>query len=124
MKVKAAHHIGLVTPHFNEMRKFYADTLGLAEVREWPDVPIVFFDIGSSTIELIGRESSTAETRPTGGWDHLALHVDSVDDAYAELVGKGVTFRDEPRNFKDVRLCFFFDPDSNLIELFEDPRVE
>ena len=88
MKVKAAHHIGLVTPHFNEMRKFYADTLGLAEVREWPDVPIVFFDIGSSTIELIGRESSTAETRPTGGWDHLALHVDSVDDAYAELVEK------------------------------------
>ena len=124
MKVKAAHHFGLTTPNFEAMRKFYGETLGLEEVREWPDVPIVFFDIGSSTIELIGRETATMDTRPTGGWDHLAFHVDSVDDAFAELTAKGVKFRDEPRNFKDVRLAFFFDPDSNLIELFEDPRVE
>ena len=106
------------------MRKFYGETLGLVEVREWPDIPIVFFDIGSSTIELIGKETATAETRPTGGWDHLAFHVDSVDDAFAELTAKGIKFRDEPRNVKDVRVCFFFDPDSNLVELFEDPRVE
>ncbi len=121
MKVKAAHHIGLITPNFDAMRKFYGETLGLAEVREWPDVSIVFFDIGSSWIELIGREPSTANTNPTGGWDPIALHVDSVDECHEELVGKGVTFRDEPRNFKTVRVCFFFDPDGNLIELFEDP---
>jgi hypothetical protein len=28
----------------------------------------------------------------------------------------------EPKNFQDVRLAFFVDPDGNSIELFEEPR--
>jgi catechol 2,3-dioxygenase-like lactoylglutathione lyase family enzyme len=37
-------------------------------------------------------------------------------------VAKGVRIRSEPRDFKEVRVCFFFDPDGNVLELAEDPR--
>ncbi len=102
----ATHHIALRTPNFEELEQFYTKTLGLPVTRRWDDVNIIFIDIGSTTIELIGREQTTAHTDPTGGWDHVALHVSDVDGAYEELMAKGVQFRDQPHNFKDVRVSF------------------
>ncbi len=90
--------------------------------RRWDDVNIVFIDVGSTTIELIGRDDVTAgRVALTGGWDHLALHVESVDEAFQELIAKGVKIRSEPR-FVNVRTAFFFDPDGNVLELVEDLR--
>ncbi|MEZ4555108.1 MAG: VOC family protein [Caldilineaceae bacterium] len=57
---------------------------------------------------------------PAGRIDHIKLHVPSTDAAHAELVAKGVTFRDAPRDFKNVRIAFFFDPDGNVLELVEE----
>ena len=122
MKLTGTHHVGLVTPNFEAMEEFYTKTLGFAVTRRWDDIPIIFIDIGSTTIELIGHEKSTADNSPTGGLDHLALHVESTDEAFAELAEKGVRIRSEPRDFKEVRIAFFFDPDGNVLELVEDPR--
>lgn len=119
MQLTATHHIGLRTPNFAAMEAFYAQTLGFPVTKRWDDVQIIFIDIGSTTIELIGRDTATADTKPTGGFDHLALHVANVDEAFAELVAKGVTIRSEPRDFKDVRIAFFQDPDGNVLELVE-----
>lgn len=119
MQLTATHHIGLRTPNFAAMEAFYTQTLGFPVTKRWDDVQIIFIDIGSTTIELIGRDSATADTKPTGGFDHLALHVANVDEAFAELVAKGVTIRSEPRDFKDVRIAFFQDPDGNVLELVE-----
>ena len=120
MKLKATHHIGLRTPNFAVLEKFYTKTLGFPVTKRWDDVQIVFIDIGSTTIELIGRDDATAETKPTGGIDHLALHVENVDEAFAELLAKGVRIRSEPKDFKDVRVAFFFDPDGNVLELVQE----
>jgi catechol 2,3-dioxygenase-like lactoylglutathione lyase family enzyme len=122
MKLKATHHIALLTRNFADMERFYTETVGLPVVNRWDDVGIIFIDVGSTTIELIGRENAPAPNSPAGAFDHLALHVESVDEAHAELVEKGVRVRTPPTNFKDVRVCFFFDPDGNLLELFEAPR--
>jgi catechol 2,3-dioxygenase-like lactoylglutathione lyase family enzyme len=122
MKLAGTHHVALRTPNFAEMERFYAQTLGFPITRRWDDVNIVFIDVGSTTIELIGRDDVTAGVAPTGGWDHLALHVESVDEAFQELVAKGVKIRSEPRDFQNVRIAFFFDPDGNVLELVEDPR--
>ncbi len=120
MKLKATHHIGLRTPNFAVLEEFYTKTLGFPVTKRWDDVQIVFIDIGSTTIELIGRDDATAETKPTGGIDHLALHVENVDEAFAELLAKGVRIRSEPKDFKDVRVAFFFDPDGNVLELVQE----
>jgi glyoxylase I family protein len=119
MQLLGTHHVALRTPNFAAMEKFYAETLGFPVVRRWDDVKIIFINVGSTTIELLGRDDATADTQPTGGWDHLALHVASVEDAFAELVAKGVKIRSEPRDFRDVRIAFFYDPDGNVLELVE-----
>ena len=124
MKVKATHHIGVRTPNKAELVKFYSETLGLPVVREWPEANISFIDIGSTTIELIGRDDATTATETTGGVHHIALHVEDVDEAFQELVEKGVRIRSEPRSVFDVRVAFFYDPDGNILELCEDPRKE
>ena len=119
MQLRGTHHIALRTPNFAAMEKFYTETLGLPVVKRWDDVSIIFINVGSTTIELIGRANVTANTQPPGGWDHIALHVASTDDTYAELVAQGVKIRSEPRDFQDVRIAFFFDPDGNVLELVE-----
>jgi len=120
MQLKATHHIAVLTQNMDAMTQFYTETLGFPITKRWDDVNIIFIDIGSTTIELIGSESAPAANSPAGGIDHLALHVASVDEAYAELVSKNVRIRSEPRDFKDVRICFFFDPDGNVLELVEE----
>lgn len=122
MKLKGTHHVALRTPNFAAMEQFYSQTLGFPVVRRWDERTIIFIDIGSTTIELIGRAEATADTKPTGGWDHVALLVDNVDEAYAELVEKGVRIRSAPVDAGDVRIAFFFDPDGNVLELFEEKK--
>ena len=120
MKLQATHHIGILTQNLDEMVQFYTETLGCPITRRWDDVNIVFVNVGSTTLELIGRDTALPQGAPAGRIDHIALHVPSTDAAHAELVAKGVTFRDAPRDFKNVRIAFFFDPDGNVLELVEE----
>ena len=120
MNISATHHIGVPTQNMDEMVRFYTETLGCPITRRWDDVNIVFVGIGSTTVELIGRETALPKDAPAGRIDHIALHVPSTDAAFQELTSKGVTFRDEPRDFKTVRIAFFFDPDGNVLELVEE----
>lgn len=120
MKLRATHHIGLFTRNFAAMETFYTQTLGFPVTRRWDDVTIIFFNIGSTTVELIGRDTAPSTDAPAGRWDHVALHVDSVDAAYQELLDKGIKIKSPPANFKNVRICFFYDPDGNILELVEE----
>lgn len=116
MPFKSTHHIAICTQNMATMEKFYTETLGFPVVKRWDDVNIVFIDIGNTLLELLG----SADAPPPGGAiDHLALSVESVDASYQELVAKGVRIQSAPEDFKDVRICFFYDPDGNSIELFE-----
>jgi len=124
MKLKATHHVAIFTRNFALMEQFYTQILGFPVTKRWDDVTIIFIDIGSTTIELIGRDTAPAPSSPAGAFNHLALQVDDVDAAHQELMAKNITIRDAPYNFKDIRVCFFFDPDGNLLELVEDPRKE
>jgi catechol 2,3-dioxygenase-like lactoylglutathione lyase family enzyme len=122
MQLKATHHVALFTRNFAAMEKFYSQTLGFPVTKRWDDVTIIFIDIGSSTIELIGSATAPAPHSEPGAFNHLALHVEDVDAAYQELVDKGIKITVEPKNFKEIRICFFNDPDGNTLELVEDPR--
>lgn len=124
MKLKATHHVAIFTQNFAALETFYAQTLGFPVTKRWDDVTIIFIDIGSTTIELIGRDTAPPAESPAGAINHLALHVEDVDVAYQELVAKDVKIKSAPANFKEVRICFFFDPDGNTLELVEDPRAE
>lgn len=122
MELVATHHVAVYTPQFEAMERFYTQTLGFPVTKRWDDVTIIFIDVGSTTIELIGRTPSDPNARPHPvnegvGFNHLALEVANVDEAFGELVAKGVNILSEPRDFKDVRIAFFSDPDGNPLEL-------
>lgn len=120
MKLIGTHHIAIRTPNFAAMESFYTQTLGLPVTKRWDNIPAVFIDIGTTTIELFGRADSTADNTPNGGLDHLALQVANVDEAFAEVAAKEVRIRAEPRDFQDIRIAFFYDPDGNVIELVQE----
>ena len=120
MQLLATHHVALFTRNFAEMEKFYSETLGLPITRRWDDVTIIFINVGSTTIELIGRDTAPAPDSEPGAFNHLALQVANVDEAFAELVAKGIKIKSEPKDFKDVRICFFYDPDGNSLELVQE----
>jgi catechol 2,3-dioxygenase-like lactoylglutathione lyase family enzyme len=90
MKLIGTHHISLHTPNFDALKQFYTESLGFPVVHAWPEANIIFISLGSTTLELAGRAQATADNKPTGGFHHIALHVENVDDAVAELVAKGI----------------------------------
>ncbi len=122
MELVGTHHVALLTENFAKMEAFYTQILGFPITRRWDDVGNIFIDIGTTTIELCNRKNMQSQVTNQYGFHHLALHVDDVDAAYAELGKAGIKFNGEPKNFQDVRIVFFNDPDGNLLELVEDPR--
>ena len=120
MKITATHHVGLVTPKLAEMEAFYTDMLGLEVVKRWDDVHIVFLAAGGTVIELIGREDRKLDASRPAGFDHFAFHVNDVDAVFAALEDANVRIESAPRDFKDVRIAFFYDPDGNLLELVQE----
>lgn len=129
MQVVATHHIAVFTTQFEVMERFYSQTLGFPVTKRWDDVSIIFIDVGSTTIELIGRAAKDGQPgpHPVGegiGFNHLALGVADVDQAFQELVDLGVNTLSGPRNFQDVRIAFFSDPDGNPLELVGPPSNE
>lgn len=122
MKLTATHHVGLFTPNFDAMKHFYSETLGLEIVRSWDEPQIVFFAAGSTLIELVDKPDAAIDEARPAGFDHFAFHVDDVDAAFDELKEAGVRTAIDPKDFQDVRIAFFYDPDGNMLELVQDPR--
>ena len=116
-----AHHVAILTPDLERLRRFYVDDLGLPEVGGFPAHGIVFLGAGALSIELI-EEPGRLAGRP-GGWHHLALEVADVDQSCAELSARGVPFHSPPESFPPeapaMRIAFCRDPDGNVVELLQ-----
>ena len=93
-------------------RAFYVDTLGLraddhAKLEFWVgETCCVIWEPAS-----MGREFSPQTTA------HIALHVDDITAARAELEAKGVTFLGETYDTSVCYMAFFADPDGNSLML-------
>lgn len=127
-------HIGIATRGIDEAAKFYRDVLGL-EVAEIEDVAeqkvrVAMLPIGESRIELL---EATSEDSPISrflekrgpGIHHLAVRVDDIQTALAELKQKGAHLIDEePRRGAGGCLVAFVHPSSTggvLLELVQNP---
>jgi glyoxylase I family protein len=131
MRIVRTHLVAITTRRFALLRSFYVELLGLPVVGGFPRHDIVFLDAGGTTVEPIGEPPGAAAgdgTETDGrtgllGWHHLALQVDDVDAAYAELVAAGVAPHSAPESFPPayatLRIAFLRDPDGNLLELLQ-----
>ena len=121
MKITGTHHVALCTPNFEQLCRFYIETLGLRQVGAFSGHNIIFVDAGSTTIEIIERNEPMTQARQ--GWVHFAFEVADIDATFIELSAKGIVFHIPPKLFPEtspaVRLAFFKDPDGNELELVQ-----
>ena len=104
MKTTRVDHVGIAVKNLDEMVKWYEDTLGLksngTETVEEQKVTVAFLPCGDSELELL---ESTTDDGPIAkfiekngeGIQHIALRVDDIDAALAELKEKGVRLIDQ-----------------------------
>lgn len=131
MKVTRLDHIGIAVKSIAESLKVYEamglKSVGVEEVAE-QKVRVAFLPIGETEIELL---ESTAPDGPVAryiekngeGIQHLALRVDNLEAALAEMKAKGVRLIDEkPRYGAGGAKIAFVHPRSTggvLLELSE-----
>ena len=123
-------HIGIAVGDLAQSLAFFKDALGL-ELDEPEDVPAQrvrahFLQAGEAAIELVEPTSDDSPiakfiTKRGAGIHHLALRVDDIVAALAELKAKGVRLIDEtPRPGAHDSLVAFIHPSSAhgvLVEL-------
>jgi methylmalonyl-CoA/ethylmalonyl-CoA epimerase len=127
-------HIGIATRGIQDAMSFYRDALGLdvietEEVAE-QKVRVAMLPIGESRIELL---EATSEDSPISrflekrgpGIHHIAVRVDDIRGALANLKQKGARLIDEePRKGAGGCLVAFVHPSSTggvLLELVQNP---
>ena len=122
----AVEHIGLAARNTVALKDWYVKVLGAREVFTDGKSPLAFLlEIASGLmIEIYPGDTSVDATgnNKLAGWRHLAVRVDSIESARAELARRGVIF-DEP--IKPAggggRVLFFKDSEGNLLHLVERP---
>src|SRR4051794_9437430 len=115
MDVTGVDFICVPTQDFERAKQFYGEVLGLEQSKQWGDLPGQEYETGNLTIAIwqpdaFGREFQ-ANPNP------LALHVGDVEEARAELEGKGVQFFADTLDSGVCHMAFFADPDGNGIML-------
>lgn len=120
-------YVRLLVRDYSACFRFYRDVLGLeptfgdetsgyADFRTG-DISLALFDRGEMLEAIQIAPSTTSE-----GHDRVALifQAGSVDEAVAELEGKGVQFVTRPTDRPDwgIRVAHFRDPDGTLLEIF------
>jgi catechol 2,3-dioxygenase-like lactoylglutathione lyase family enzyme len=140
-------HINLVVRDMNQARAFYGNVLGLRETfdrvldGEWIETVAgvkgavahcVFFEDerGAVRLELLQymqpADEFTEELRPHApGFRHIAFTVEDIDAWCEKLRAQGAKFISPPVQVpfsvgsKSKRLCYFRDPEGNILELAE-----
>ena len=108
--------------HFDEMRAFYVDTLGLPARVDRPGH--TNFQWGNTRL-TVGTHSEVrgASTEPLRTM--INFHVDDLDAVHERLAAAGVEFIAPPRTEPwGGRIATFSDPDGNALQLMQLPASE
>lgn len=113
--VTGVDFVTLPSEDFARAIDFYGNVLGLEESARYGKMPGVEFETGSLTIAILESTAFGIEFRPHG--HPIALHVDDVEAARAELESKGVEFAADTMDSGVCHMAHFRDPDGNALML-------
>lgn len=117
--IRGIEHTAIATPNPAELAQWYVDALGFSINYQSANAVFVKAPDGSM-IEFIRSEGEkAARTQKSPGIRHLALTVEGFDEAYKELLKKGVAFIDDPIEKNGNKVVFFTDPEGNYLHLLE-----
>jgi predicted enzyme related to lactoylglutathione lyase len=89
--------------------------LGLPFVKRWGDMPAAEFQAGNLTIAIMESAAFGQEFRPHTG--PIALAVDDVAEARAQLEAQGVRFVSDIIDSGVCHQAIFLDPAGNALDL-------
>ena len=119
-------HIAIPATDPVALRSWYERVLGAQPVWDNKQSPPacllalsnVWLEIYAAEAPLVGRGNNKL-----AGFRHIALRVDSIEAAKAELTKRGVKFEEEIRPAGGGgRVLFFEDGEGNLLHLVERPK--
>ena len=127
MKIKAIHHIAILTDDYERSKRFYTEVLGFEVISETYREERRSYKLdlainGLYQVELFSfpdyrERASYPEAK---GLRHLAFLVDDVESAAQELKEKGVEVQDvRTDELTGKRFVFFYDPNGQPLELYE-----
>jgi glyoxylase I family protein len=117
----SVEHLGLPARDTVALKDWYVRVLGARlrfDNRQTP--PAFFLELGGGLmIEIYGATGSVKDAANNGvaGWRHLALRVESIEAARAELERRGVAFTEQPKPAGGLA-----DAEGNLLHLVERPK--
>jgi len=128
IKGLGVHHIALQTNDYQATVAFYTDVLGCTLTHAWTsgERQLGLLDLGDGNyVEVIGQPPGTPAPDHAQQFPmiHLALRVDSVDEAIEVVREAGYPVTMEPQDFDlggmAVRIAFFQGPNREVLEFFE-----
>jgi catechol 2,3-dioxygenase-like lactoylglutathione lyase family enzyme len=105
-------YVAIPSQDTDRSRAFYGETLALQPDERTPSE----FWLGQTCLSIWEPAKFGMDFAPQKN-AHLALHVDDVGAARAELEGKGVEFLGEIMDSGVCHMAFFTDPDGNDLML-------
>jgi catechol 2,3-dioxygenase-like lactoylglutathione lyase family enzyme len=115
MQISGTDFIAVPTRDYDKASEFYGGTLGLPFGKRWGNMPAGEFETGSLTIAIMQSDAFGLEFRPHS--HPIALHVDDVHAARAELESQGVEFAADTIDSGVCHMAPFQDPDGNSLML-------
>jgi len=115
MKVTGVDFITVPTRDFETASEFYGGLLGLTRSKRWGQMPAAEFETGTLTIAVMQSDAFGLEFKPHT--HPIALHVDDVAAARAELEARGVAFHADTIDSGVCHMAHFADPDGNALML-------
>ena len=115
MNVTGVDFVTVPTRDFEKAAEFYGGVLGLERSKQWGDRPAGEFETGSLTIAIMQSDAFGLEFQPHS--NPIALHVDDVGAARAELEAQGIDFRGDTIDSGVCHMAIFADPDGNALML-------
>jgi catechol 2,3-dioxygenase-like lactoylglutathione lyase family enzyme len=115
MKITGTDFVTLASSDIDRSVEFYGTVLGLPESARYGQMPGVEFETGNLTLALLESKAFGIEFQ---AHNHpVALHVDDVAEARAELEAKGVGFGADTMDTGVCHMAHFRDPDGNVLML-------
>lgn len=103
------------TRDYDAAAKFYGEVLGLPFAKRWGEMPGGEFETGNLTIAVMQSDAFGIEFAPHK--HPIALRVDDVEAARAQLESQGISFEADTMDSGVCHMAFFADPDGNALML-------